>query len=71
MCPRLISDEAPGAVTYPFNGVCYTAGKKRAFCEACTYARRPPYGRQGAQGQISWSQLCDGSAAASGISPGA
>ena len=37
----------------------------RAFCEACAYARRPPYCRQGAQGQISWSQLCDGSAAAS------
>ena len=63
-------DEAPTAVTYPVDGTCYTAGK-RAFCEACTYARRPPYCRQGAQGQISWSQLCDGSAAASGSSPGA
>ena len=66
-----MSGEAPTAVTCPVDGTCYTAGK-RAFCEACTYARRPPYCRQGAQGQISWSQLCDGgSAAASGISPGA
>ena len=65
-----MSDEAPTAVTYPVDGLCST-GYLLAFCEACTYARRPPYCRQGAHGQISWSQLCDGSAAASGISPGA
>ena len=64
-------DEAPTTVkSHRRRDIVYTAGK-RAFCEACTYARRPPYCRQGAHGQISWSQLCDGAAAASGISPGA